>query len=411
MRPARALRCRLLISIVVLTGCGSGAPGTTDAFAVRDSAGVQVATNHGPGAWPADSVWRPTVAATIGGSADPHDDWGWVHTAAVDSRGEVLLLGDQRVFVYDSTGSYVRTIGGPGQGPGELGPARSMASAVMVIPGDSVIVADMGNMRINAYAPDGTPAWSFPIPLEFGGPASFGWLPGQGVVMRTRAQLRPDSGGPPPVSILIGLGSNGATRDTVMPLPDADPLDLRQGPAVPIRMLQPRFAIAIRDGTILTGKGDRYELRVHDASGRLTRIIRRDEPRRPVSAEERRRVLAPMQRGLDQAIANARDSQMAAGMQKQRDGMTVEDHWPAFGPLAIGPEGRLLAGLPSEFPDPDVADPPPVVERWDVFSPEGRYLGVLELPAGFHLLLATDHDLYVIGDNAEGRQVVERLVL
>ncbi|MBN2414653.1 6-bladed beta-propeller [bacterium] len=72
----------------------------------------------------------------------------------VDSKGSIYVLdwGDERMQVYDSTGTWIRTIGRSGQGPGEFyTPAYFTISAV-----DSIYLNDARNKRINVYDGSGS---------------------------------------------------------------------------------------------------------------------------------------------------------------------------------------------------------------------------------------------------------------
>ena len=80
-----------------------------------------------------------------------------------DAFGHLYVLdsGNDRVQVFDSGGTYVRTMGGPGQGPGRL----SSPSGMWVFADGGVIVADTRNRRLQPFGPGGGELE--PMPLEF----------------------------------------------------------------------------------------------------------------------------------------------------------------------------------------------------------------------------------------------------
>ena len=406
------IRSHLLAVLCLSVGVACSRPAAKEGFTLQDSSGVTIASSDSAGTWPADSVWRLVEAYRIVGSdEDPNYQWGWISSAAVNSIGELHLLDlqAQRVQVYDSTGQRLRTIGGPGAGPGELGLSGSTVGTVLIGTGDTVVVVDMGNMRVNHYSPTGAPTRSHPIPLKIGSPYRFGMLPDGTLLEQTQVVLRSDSG-QAPVGVMVTLDGTGAVTDTLLTLPDMPALDLRGGVGgVPTRIHAPKLYWDIApDGRIAVAVSSAYEVRVHDASGNLERSIRRAIPPREVSDQEREWLLAPMLSAFDQQIARA-DSSSAAVIRRMRDNVEVAEVYPYFQSLVFGPEGRLLLGRVGPPADPDAPPIETPVLR-DVFDRDGRYLGVLELPAGLRVLTATADAVYAIGADDDGGQVVVKLV-
>jgi sugar lactone lactonase YvrE len=70
---------------------------------------------------------------------------------ALDEAGNVYVTtGNGDVQVFDGTGAYLRTIGEPGSGDGQL------ANAGITVSGDRLLVADWDNHRVVVFALDGT---------------------------------------------------------------------------------------------------------------------------------------------------------------------------------------------------------------------------------------------------------------
>ena len=102
---------------------------------------------------------------------------------AVDAEGTVYVLDrqDRRVVVLDRDGERVRTIGGPGEGPGELGPLPVDLGIV----GQSLFVYDLGRRSIDEFRLDGSfvrqhhnSAGSLPGAAASFGPAGFAFATG-----------------------------------------------------------------------------------------------------------------------------------------------------------------------------------------------------------------------------------------
>src|SRR5690606_5053546 len=123
-RRRSAARSACLTSAVVplalgftLAGCGA-ADGTVRT-ASRDSAGVTIVESNGAGtALP----WTVTRVARIEGSPSSLFHRVSRHGLAFRDDGALYVLdgGDQVVHLFDATGTYERTIGRPGRGPGEF---------------------------------------------------------------------------------------------------------------------------------------------------------------------------------------------------------------------------------------------------------------------------------------------------
>lgn len=79
-----------------------------------------------------------------------HYLFGEIAAAAVNSRGEIVVV-DRKVWdvrLFDSTGAFVKRLGGRGQGPGEFRAPHS----VLVTPRDDIWIADM-QQRLTIFAP------------------------------------------------------------------------------------------------------------------------------------------------------------------------------------------------------------------------------------------------------------------
>jgi len=90
---------------------------------------------------------------TIGGGGNPDESLSQVSTFVVDGEGGVFALDfkEQKIKVFDKSGKYLRQIGKPGQGPGELG----MASGIQFLADGTLVVEDATNRRLAYFKPDG----------------------------------------------------------------------------------------------------------------------------------------------------------------------------------------------------------------------------------------------------------------
>ncbi|NIR45611.1 MAG: hypothetical protein GWN99_08425, partial [Gemmatimonadetes bacterium] len=80
------------------------------------------------------------------------------------SEGRIYVLDAQaqEIKVYTPQGVYESTIAQRGSGPGEL----TGAGFLVMGPGDTLVVPDVNNRRVNLFLTDGTSLGSFPVTLE-----------------------------------------------------------------------------------------------------------------------------------------------------------------------------------------------------------------------------------------------------
>ncbi|MCG8608291.1 6-bladed beta-propeller, partial [bacterium] len=74
------------------------------------------------------------------------------HDLVLDGKGNFYIVDRKchRVWALTKNGKYIRTIGGQGQGPGELGGPVSIS-----IQGDTLAVLEAGNRRLSFFGLDG----------------------------------------------------------------------------------------------------------------------------------------------------------------------------------------------------------------------------------------------------------------
>lgn len=143
-------------------GTGDGRPAVTRA----DSAGVQIVTYAGPDvplAWTFDSLFA------LGGSEDGADAFYEARRGLVrgDSAGNLYVLdaSAKRIVVFDSSGGFVRAMGGPGGGPGEM----QWPVGLAVAPGGRAGAYDVTKGAMVWFGPDATILDQQALPAGFHG--------------------------------------------------------------------------------------------------------------------------------------------------------------------------------------------------------------------------------------------------
>ena len=374
------------IATVLFAACGSD-PTTAD----RPDVEVETIGDTTVVRTLSGSVWGSTarlVPEVSVGERDGPEEYlfGSVLSIAVDPAWNLYVLDRHamHVQVYDSMGTHLETLGRRGEGPGEL----ARAEAIAVLPDGRLLVRDPGNGRVQVFGPG-------PRELD-----QWPYNPGNTYTMAplyTDAQDRvflsaKDLSREDFTMHLIVLGTDGTQADT-LPEPTSD----YQAPSVhaehtgedgqtasftgPVPFA-PRFLWTMHpNGRFLSGISAEYRLDLPTADGVL-RIERVHAPV-PVSDAERDYERQNTVRIVRFTVPNWRWS-----------GPPIPQFKPVFRELAAGRDGRIWVRLSTEGRrvenedgDPDNPFLQPVswheATRYDVFEPDGTYLGAVDAPEDF----------------------------
>jgi len=362
------------------------------ARSVRDSAGIEIVENRTP-------VW--TEAA--GWSVDPDP---LVEVGAIDGAepylfqrvGQVLGLGGgpfavvdggaAEIRIFDREGSWVRTVGRRGEGPGEFSSAPRIALASP----DTIVALDPGGRRLSRFLLDGTLLSDERIVARggVGGPVmGSGGMPWR--VLPTGEALAVagtwTSAG--------GAGEDDAIRNlqyslSLLPGPDTGPVSLGSHPSSRIVWVDGGSAsdpFSPSTGMTLDGppptlslvNSPRWELTEMSMAGATTRIVRIGLPRIAVTDDL-----------VDGARLRIRERARDAGGDPDADLRAfalfeAPDSAPAVDGLHS--DGRGTRFLRHWSPDDHGAG-----VRLEVVDGEGRWLGSLRLPPDAGRVVGVGHD-------------------
>ncbi|HSG82625.1 MAG TPA: hypothetical protein VLC48_10265 [Gemmatimonadota bacterium] len=365
-----------LILAVFLAACGGAE--SRWAGTMSDSAGVTIVSNTDVGIWATGEEWTFEEELRIGSvEGDTEYQFGEVGRMAVDSKGRIFVLDGQaqHIRVYLPDGTYEQTVGARGGGPGEL----RAGLAVLVGPGDSLLVPDGQNLRVNRYAPDGSSAGSFRMVLEEGRPMA--WKASTtGIVaeqIRPLSMLLPGEAVENPEDVILHVAIDGTVIDTLLEFPSGRSL----GPqGMTLYATEPAWDLS-DDGQLVFGAADEYRISVY-ADGQLRRIITRPFERRPVADQDIEAILGEMERRWDEAGISPEVRERIWSR------IHFSDFYPAFQAVAIGPQGTIWVGRVKPASELNAKEleyyhewP---VHEWDVFDAEGRLLGTVTMPERFN---------------------------
>ena len=401
---------RIALATLLASGCTVAADETpTWDGTLTDSAGVSIVANTGRGLWPPARAWRVEPDLAIGTiDGDSTAQFGRVADVATDSRGRILVLDQQArtVRVFDATGAYLQAMGGPGEGPGELG---RFANAVLVSAGDTVYVPDYAQSRINVFDPAGVHVRDIPLSPPPGG-RSWERLADGRFLFRGVTIRRDETNRFRTADGLFSTRADGGL-DTLLTF-DYVASDLG-GPGNPVVPLIVNGAFWTRspDGAIAWSSLDRDHVRVHAAGGALTRLIRHAAwSRAPLTDADRLRLRELLREKLTMLGGDV------AAVNQLR--LVYDDAFPAITALRSGPDATLwvqrmgpASGISAMSVNAEDAGAGLGGNVWDVLDADGRFLGTITTPDRFRIQRITDDAVYGVRQDTLDAERVERLRL
>ena len=377
--------------------------------AITDSAGIQLITNQASDSgWRNGARWSVSEDLVIGVDSGPTElQFGRIGDLDVSSKGDIAVIDQLSgvVRVFDRGGTYLRSVGRPGRGPGEL--SRSANGIYWLA--DSLLVIDPGEVRMTVFAPDGSVATTSSLPLA---PRGQGWkrLAGGDLLMRGLTISRAD-GRFVFWDALLRVEKDGAGSDTLLEF-DYAKTDLG-GPGnlrMPLIVNNPTWT-RLSDGRIAWTGLDRDYVQVHDSTGRIISRIRSTQwMTRDVTDADRTKMIEMLRvklRSIGGDASFADSPQVEAPAQ-----------FPAITTVRAGPMGTIWVQLmgPVESIDPMALNAPDRADflggsTWHVLDPSGAFRGAIELPRRFRIFRMTDDAIVGAARDDEGVERIVRLKL
>jgi hypothetical protein len=383
----------LAFSTVPFLACGgSESSGGHDWQAVHDTIGDTIVVRTVAG-----SVWGDTAElvadVTIGQFEGPDEYmFGRIRSLAAAPDGSIYLFDSHvpalRKFAPD--GTYLATFGREGGGPGEY---KRPDGGLGVLPDGRVLLRDPGNTRISVYSPEGEYLDGWRIRGSFNTSRRL-YIDAAGnsytmILLDTEADVTEWTFG------LVRYSSDGEPGDTLRaPSFDHEPSEL-----VARRVDGDDHSTSVNNvpftptaswthsplGYMVGGVATRYALDLFITPDRVLRIERANWEPVPVLSEEK---------AEREAITTANMRQTQPDWRWNGD--PIPDTKPPYRGIYIGERGRIWVLLhqqarkieseeegeelrPGEAPPQTWWEP----VAFDVFEPDGQYLGMVRAPEGF----------------------------
>lgn len=364
----------LLLFIAVASGCRSTPPVSRSWTAVREVIGDTLIVRTVSGSiWQSPRMLREQLVI---GSVDGPEEFvfGRIRGVAGGLEGDVYVFDEQVPALrhYDSLGAYVRTLGGEGGGPGEYGDA---GLGLAVRSDGRVIFHDVRHNRLNVYNKDGTPFAHWPT-----WSAVFTALPMR-IDRADHVYLRILAGpyiprGPWPIG-LLHLDARGTVVDTIMP-----PVMSSEPPQTAGTLLPRKLWDWSPLGAMIVGVSSEYSFDIRIRGQQTLRVQREVRPV-PILPEERRDHESRNE-WIRHNVGNVPTAMFRIGQFK-----------PAFDALYAADDGRVWIRKHGPGTKDERTSTPPAgsfprlpwsePNVFDVFDPEGRYLGEVWAPPNVSL--------------------------
>lgn len=346
-----------LLALASIAACSGGDRWTGTE---TDSAGVTIVVNTDRGMWGAGEGWTLEEELRIGTlEGDVEHQFGQVGGIAIDSRDRIFVIDAQArdIRVFSPDGTYEQTIGQPGGGPGELG---AQVGALFLGPGDTLLVPDLGNQRVNRYAPDGTSLGSFPLRIEYGIPMSIVATRTGVVAEQVRAFSRPDLPARDSLDVIVTLATDGSVIDTLMRFPPGASIDLSDArePRRTVFAAEPAWTLS-DDLELFFGITNRYRISVFDPEGNLRRVVTKPAEPAPVTERDKEMMWDVIEQQVRSLVPPESFLQF---MEQARQSIGFADFFPAFVSMSIGPNGSIWV----QHVRPPVEVPEEELETYDM---------------------------------------------
>ncbi len=380
---------RWLIATLFVAGCGGGGTGNGGAT-VADSAGVTLVSNVEQGLWEEGQAWSVEPDLRVGAAEGaPEYRFGRI--------GWLTVAGDGSIYVLDQRARHIRRFDADGRHISTFGELGDAATFIGRTPGDTLIVADLDNQRLALYGPDGRSFGTVPILPGEGLPVAWENTPSGAIARQVRRlpmedpTLQPDS-----LDAIIAVAADGTDADTLMRVPSGGSLSLSGGaPNVEIFAAEPIWSLT-DDLEVLYGVNDDYRIGIYQ-DGELRRVFSKPFTPQRVTEADRRAVLQGLLGLLGDVVPEGAIDQLSSLIR-------FNETFPVIAAVAVGPEATVWVQRtrsPNDILDsiePNIRTIE-LLQRmggrtWDVFDPDGLYLGPVELPDRFTARYFTGDFIY-----------------
>ncbi len=351
----------------------------------------------------APTASHPTEFAMIGGLREFAD-------------GSLLIADplDNTLYRVDAALRTHTAVGRNGAGPGEY----SQPDAVFALPGDSVLVTDLGNGRLMEFDARMRPGRTFPIATGGdAGPGSMNFMLVQGVDGAGNLYFRARQPGSDSSSLMRYNRDAGATT-MIARMKETEVKTVTSGGPGNQSQTTRQVPFSPQDGWAIRPDGAAYVVRVGDyhvdliqPDGRTVRGAPVEVRTVPISTAEKEEFVAERQRSGGISIGiEMNNGQRSVAMNRGRSGRSAIDGlpWPEAKPpfnagaIWVDGQDRLWVNRSQRSGQP---------WRYDLFDANGRHVASVTMPAERRVVGMGASSVYLARYDADDLQYLERYTL
>ncbi|MGQ9672897.1 MAG: 6-bladed beta-propeller [Candidatus Aminicenantales bacterium] len=345
---------------------------------IRMVNGVEVVTNgKKPSPQPGQpAAWQLVEELTLGLSENPDEAFSEASTFIVDKGGNILVLDskEKKIKVFDSVGKFLRTIGKPGQGPGEI----EMPAGIQMTAGGELMVEDAITKRLSFFKPSG----EFVTFLSFADKMGL-----VNIALDSRGNFLGREIGFSGEKMFFEIKKYDAQ---LKPLFTVDRIEFPvplPGSGTKINLMSLSSVYQFDGvGNIFYGRNVAYEIKVFSPEGKHVRSIQKDYDRVKIT-----------QADIDEILERA--GSMSIPGVNVKEMFEFPDYFPPFQFFVLDEEGRMLVRT---FKKGKVKNEYEV----DVFDVKGRF--VAQFISKADIRVWQGDKLYGIEETEEGFRVIKR---
>jgi hypothetical protein len=401
----------LLATVLAAAACGPASSGDSGhGFEVLFEDGAEIALTTGGPKYEGE-LFEYEKVLTIRPNPEVPESYLWSPQSMTMTEDGTILVSDSsagRVAAFAPDGTYLRSFGREGEGPGEF-----RYAGYLEVANEILWAYDFTRYRTHAYALDGTFLRTVGVPQGAGSLMRDGlmWPLDDGrLVIFNLGTLREEESTyqRAEMRIIDPAGNVLASADTRW-LPQVQrirPSDMGDPVMVPIHLRGFSWGVLARGRGFYLMSADEPEVRVYDLDGRLDKIFRFEVPPRSVTAADRAWVIETLEERLRRALTPDESGNPRSDGRRERiwrDNPLYADPKDLWSRLYVDDKGFVWLVPIIEHDRPQ--ELPAIV--FLVLSPEGEYLGRTTAP-GWSVqghVLATEED----PDSGERFPVVYRI--
>ncbi len=289
-----------------------------------------------------------------------------INSIAVDREGNIYVTdeGEKHIKVFDWEGDYLRTIGRPGQGPGEFG----RPTEIFISMENELKIIDPSRRQVHSYSTEGqyleSKKFETVYPMKVARDSK-----GDYYVLTYWREQGSMAGG----FDLLKLSQDLENVHTLVKVPISNEAKSEEFDPIP------EFVVG-HDDCLVLGFTYNYTFKIISPEGETMRIIEKKYDLIPIPDEVKKK-------------AEERDPNLTREWPK---------HYRPFFNFFCDDLGRLFVITPGD----DVAES---IHDCDIFDPDGRFLCTIPIKLMMASIMAlADDNLYVVDEDSEGNPIVRR---